>query len=696
MGRLTNARNQALIQTILSFLLALFLLAVFAVSSAVAAETQSKYEEASCIELTLNDWVHADLLDSEEFPPWRFTAEKAGKYIIEAKPANEDFDGEMLLEVSEDEEDSEGCPPSASLGAEMGDALICELRAGQSITGYVENFSDQEDADASDACLLRAREASEDEVAQLSDIASAVMNFECLSGLYVSNGTIWKEPEFEAYNLFADEYLEIGVDYSIEGYYWYSDDQASEESEPLDFWEVQELIENEPNSDAIVCVAKLKGIGLYSGDLWYDDLLCRVKPKTSLEDKRVSIGLEQSAFTYTGSAQKPAVVVTFGDRLLSKGSDYTTTYENNVNAGHAVVSVKGRGEYSGEAKAYFTIEPRTINSANTSLEVSGPAAGGWFKATGKAIDPNPTVRLGDKVLVAGKDYTVEASNNVCPGTAKCKIKGKGNYKGSLSCEFWIYGQQGSRHVIDGITYKITKDTVPYVNRTGISWPCGEVQVVGASNAVKKRATLNLPGLVKIGPQFYAVSSIKSSVFKGCKKIKKITISSNTVSIGDGAFKNCTSLKTVKMGGGSMRIGKDAFAGCVKLSNLKLAGVCSVIGDRAFYGCGALKSVTIPTEVRSIGKSAFEKCSKLKTVKIKSRKLTKIGSRAFFKCKQLKTVVIRGSKLKSVGKQAFQGASKGLTVRAPESKNSKYRKLLAKSAPGTFRVRPLTSEDYHNF
>ena len=61
---------------------------------------------------------------------------------------------------------------------------------------------------------------------------------------------------------------------------------------------------------------------------------------------------------YTGSAIEPAVTVKDGNTTLTQGTDYTVTYENNVEVGTANVTVTAvnGSDYSGTANATFIIE----------------------------------------------------------------------------------------------------------------------------------------------------------------------------------------------------------------------------------------------------------------------------------------------------------------------------------------------------
>ena len=71
---------------------------------------------------------------------------------------------------------------------------------------------------------------------------------------------------------------------------------------------------------------------------------------------------------YNGSQQTPKMTVTLHTKVLTEGLDYTTTYQNNVNAGTATVTVTGEGIYSGSASALFTIHPRKVDAEDLKIE----------------------------------------------------------------------------------------------------------------------------------------------------------------------------------------------------------------------------------------------------------------------------------------------------------------------------------------
>ena len=62
-----------------------------------------------------------------------------------------------------------------------------------------------------------------------------------------------------------------------------------------------------------------------------------------------------AAQTYTGSPIVPELTVKDGETALSKDTDYTVKYQNNLNAGTATVTLTGKGNYSDSVSKTFTI-----------------------------------------------------------------------------------------------------------------------------------------------------------------------------------------------------------------------------------------------------------------------------------------------------------------------------------------------------
>lgn len=64
---------------------------------------------------------------------------------------------------------------------------------------------------------------------------------------------------------------------------------------------------------------------------------------------------ELEPFTYTGKGFWPELEIYYSSVKLKMGTDYSLSYENNVNAGTAVIHISGKGNYTGRSMAEFTI-----------------------------------------------------------------------------------------------------------------------------------------------------------------------------------------------------------------------------------------------------------------------------------------------------------------------------------------------------
>lgn len=129
------------------------------------------------------------------------------------------------------------------------------------------------------------------------------------------------------------------------------------------------------------------------------------------------------AYTYDGTAKKPSVTVKYGTKTLVKGTDYTVSYSNNVNAGRAKATITGKGSYEGTITKEFCINSINIKDAVVTLSRKE------YYYDGTAKKPSVTVKVGGKTLKNGTDYTLTYQNNVSVGNPSVMVNGKGNYVG---------------------------------------------------------------------------------------------------------------------------------------------------------------------------------------------------------------------------------------------------------------------------
>ena len=140
-------------------------------------------------------------------------------------------------------------------------------------------------------------------------------------------------------------------------------------------------------------------------------------------------------YEYNGKSHEPEIESSESAPELEQGFDYEVTYENNINAGTATVKITGKDIFCGTVERSFKITPDEngmyvcyfAENNETYLETT-------FK--GKKVEPEVVI----DGLVQGKDYTVTYVNNEKPGEARAELTGIGNYKGSETLYFTIYGK----------------------------------------------------------------------------------------------------------------------------------------------------------------------------------------------------------------------------------------------------------------
>jgi len=93
-----------------------------------------------------------------------------------------------------------------------------------------------------------------------------------------------------------------------------------------------------------------------------------------------------------------------------------------------------------------------------------------------------------------------------------------------------------------------------------------ISISGAEKSAKK---VVIPGTIVINGDSYKVTKIEAKAFKGCKKLKSVTIGANVTKIGKNAFNGCKKLKKITIKSKKLSIGKNAFKGINKKATFKV-------------------------------------------------------------------------------------------------------------------------------
>ncbi len=242
-------------------------------------------------------------------------------------------------------------------------------------------------------------------------------------------------------------------------------------------------------------------------------------------------------------------------------------------------------------------------------------------------DHNAEADKEDHTLIDGICY-------VCGYNARTSSTGEEDFGGGLRCE--DYNGDPNYKSLTGAAAIITDLKVYTKDRK----PIVEVQKEAFQNNKKiKKVTLGSSVLL-VGQQ----------AFLGCTALEEVVIENCAVVIQANAFKDCTNLKKITFGDSVIGIGEDAFVGCTNLSEVVINNVnswCNImfinansnpltfaknitfnddksgnlvikdglkkIGSYAFNNCLNLNSIEIPDSIVSIGDDAFAGCENLKKV-----------------------------------------------------------------------------------
>lgn len=335
-----------------------------------------------------------------------------------------------------------------------------------------------------------------------------------------------------------------------------------------------------------------KGSKAYEYALKKDYNIELLPDSVSLADCTVTLMPESASFT--GTEITPQITVMHGPKRLTPGTDYTVTTANNINAGTATVTIKGKGDYTGEIKKTFTIAAQDISKASVTLSQTD------CTYNGKEWKPSVTsVKLGNVTLVPDKDYTIAYAQNTDIGTAKALIKGIGNYTGTAEITFSITAAKNSVYTADSCQYKITGSS--------------EVSFAGLKNS--KTTKLTIPKTVNIGGKTFKVTSIANKAFKKTN-ITTLTISDSIKTIGNSAFEGCGKLKKVTIGKDVTKIGGNAFKNCKKLGSITIKSTkLKSVGKNALKGIKSNAKIKVPSKKLKSYQKLFKGKGQGKKVKI---------------------------------------------------------------------------------
>ena len=261
------------------------------------------------------------------------------------------------------------------------------------------------------------------------------------------------------------------------------------------------------NTEVGTADAIISGMGNYTGNTTATFTI------TKADISKATVTLEKTSFTYDGKAKTPAVTVNLNGKTLVLNTDYSVSYNNNIEVGTADAIISGMGNYTGSATAHFTITKAAevvktdISNAAVTLEKTS------FTYDGKAKTPSVTVTLNGKTLVLNTDYSVSYNKNTAVGTANVIISGMGNYTGSATAHFKITKASAPSITCKKTLYKVSYGAAPFK--------------INASSKGKMTFTSSKPKIVAVNKNTGKVTikntGIATITIKAGKASKKVTV-----------------------------------------------------------------------------------------------------------------------------------------------------------------------------
>lgn len=212
------------------------------------------------------------------------------------------------------------------------------------------------------------------------------------------------------------------------------------EPTPVVTWNGKELIAGEDfnyvyknNKDAGTATVTIEGIGNFTGSKSVDFEIKRKDISGVASDITIADVPDQ---IYTGKASEPKPEITWNDVALDPRSDYTLTYDNNIELGEATVTIEGIGNYTGTVVKKFNIIKVPVERMEMEYQKV-------WQYTGNAIEPPVKISYedtaGNKISLDNSEFTITYKNTIDCGveTGLITITGNGNYEGTKKCFYTI-------------------------------------------------------------------------------------------------------------------------------------------------------------------------------------------------------------------------------------------------------------------
>lgn len=296
------------------------------------------------------------------------------------------------------------------------------------------------------------------------------------------------------------------------------------------------------------------GIGKYTGTISGQFVIAQ----KSINDYDVNVKVADAAYN-NGNLVIPTVVVTHGDKILTRGVDYNLS-TSSKNIGIGTVKITGIGNYKDQVAKSFNIvdASKEIRQNNTWVYIGNTTSYAYnANYNGEAHTPTVTVYVGETretaTLLSSAYYDVTYNNNVKPGTAIITVTGRNGYAGSVTSSFTIketemtsynttitgysasyvydntYQRPAVTVTVNGRTLKENKEyTVSYLNNKNMSTAYSKAKIIvtaveGAGYKGSVTAEFSIVGKSIAGCDAYFTNGVSTSTYTGSVVNPAITV-----------------------------------------------------------------------------------------------------------------------------------------------------------------------------
>ena len=262
----------------------------------------------------------------------------------------------------------------------------------------------------------------------------------------------------------------------------------------------------------------------------------RIGDTGSVSITPAEVTLSKTSYEYDNKACTPEVSVVYHDTKLTKGIDYTVTYENNDRVGTATAVITGSGIFTGTIRKTFTITgdasdtTTAVQSGTTTTQQVTTAVQSGTTTTQQvttAVQPGVTTTQQNSSEITPPDSDTSQTPNPVPPTTQApdtddKDKDIDNTtqkkttteKADTDDDFdedldedddLTYPKVGDRFSVKGIKYKVV-----YVSKKNEDY---RVVCIGATS--KKITKATIPDYVSDDDFDYEVTGIAKNAFAGC-------------------------------------------------------------------------------------------------------------------------------------------------------------------------------------